>query len=62
MKQIKVIKNFTINGKEYIIDDVIDNMSYEQTVKLNEKGFIEPLKYEELIKIKRELEKSKEEL
>jgi hypothetical protein len=59
MKTIKVIKNFTANDKPYIIGDIIEDMSYNQIVKLNELGFIEPLKYEDLAIIKRELEKPK---
>lgn len=59
MKQIKVIKNFTANSKAYIIGDVITDMSYNQIVKLNELGFIEPLTFEDLAIIKRELEKPK---
>ncbi len=57
MKTIKVIKNFTANNTPYIVGDIIDNMNYEQIVRLNEKGFIEPLSYEDLAIIKRELEK-----
>ena len=54
--------NFTANNKEYIIGDEIKDLTYEQIVKLNEKGFIEPLKYEDLVLVKRELDKKKEEL
>lgn len=59
MKSIKVIKNFTANGKAYIVGDEIKDINYDQVVKLNEKGFIEPLSYEDLAIIKRELEKPK---
>lgn len=59
MKTIKVIKNFTANGKQYIVGDEIQDMSYNQIVKLNELGFVEPLSYEDLAIIKRELEKPK---
>ena len=61
MKVIAKI-NFVANEKEYIIGDEINNLTYEQIVKLNEKGFIEPLDYKDLVLIKRELEKKKEEL
>ena len=54
--------NFTANNKAYIIGDEIKDLTYEQIVKLNEKGFIEPLKYEDLVLVKRELDKKKEEL
>ena len=59
MKSIKVIKNFTANGKAYIVGDEIKDINYDQVVKLNEKGFIEPLSYVDLAIIKRELEKPK---
>ena len=59
MKTIKVIKNFTANGKAYIVGDIITDLNYNQIVKLNERGFIEPLSYEDLTIIKRELEKPK---
>ena len=53
-------ENFTANGKEYIVGDEIKNLQYYQIVKLNEKGFIEPLDYKDLVLIKRELEKEEE--
>ena len=59
MKAIKVITNFTANNKPYIKGDIIEDLSYNQIVKLNEKGFIEPLSYEDLAIIKRELDKPK---
>ena len=59
MKPIIVVKNFTANGKNYIANDEIKDMTYNQIVKLNEKGFIKPLSYEDLTIIKRELEKPK---
>ena len=61
MKTIKVIKNFVANDKPYIVGDIITDLSYNQIVKLNENGFIEPLSYEDLTIIKRELEKGKKE-
>ena len=61
MKQIKVIKNFVANDKPYIKGDVITDLTYAQIVKLNEKGFIEPLTYEDLTIIKRELNKKNKE-
>ena len=57
MRPIKVIKDFRANDKAYIVGDVIEKMSYNQIVKLNELGFIEPLTYKDLVEIKRELEK-----
>lgn len=55
-------QNFTTNNENYIQGDEIKNLTYKQIVKLNEKGFIEPLSYKDLVLIKRELEKKKEEL
>lgn len=52
-------KDFSIQGKDYIEKDEINNVSYEQIILLNEKGFIEPLSNRELILIKREIENSK---
>ena len=59
MKPIKVIKNFVANDKAYIVGDEINDLTYTQIAKLNEMGFIEPLSYEDLTIIKRELEKPK---
>ena len=52
--------DFTANGEMYIAGDEIKNLTYEQIVRLNEKGFIEPLTFKELTLIKRELEKKEE--
>lgn len=62
MKKVIAKIDFTANNEDYIVGDEINNLSYNQIVKLNEKGFIEPLSYKELVLIKRELEKKKEEL
>ena len=62
MKKIIAQVNFTTNIGNYIKGDEIENLTYDQIVKLNEKGFIEPLEYKDLVLIKRELEKKKEEL
>ena len=51
--------DFRANDMDYIKGDKIDNLTYEQIVKLNELGFIEPLTYKDLILIKRELERKK---
>jgi hypothetical protein len=61
MKKIIAKINFTSNIGNYIKGDEIKNLTYEQIVKLNEKGFIEPLEYKDLVLIEREL-KNKEEL
>ena len=62
MKKVIAKIDFTTNNEEYIVGDEINNLSYNQIVKLNEKGFIEPLSYKDLVLIIRELEKKKEEL
>lgn len=61
---VKVIakKDFTANGINYIKGDELTDLTFEQIVKLNEKGFIEPLEYKDLVIIERELRKKKEEL
>ena len=64
MKKVIAKIDFTTNNEQYIVGDEINDLSYKQIVKLNEKGFIEPLTYKDLVLIKRELEnpKKKEEL
>ena len=42
--------DFTANDIPYIKGDEIDGLNYNQIVKLNEKGFIEPLTYKDLVK------------
>ena len=59
MKKIIAKINFDLNGVNYIVGEEIHNLSYNQIAKLNEKGFIQPLKYEDLVLIKRELENPK---
>lgn len=53
-------KDFSTNKGDFIKGDELKNLSYEQIVKLNEKGFIEPLTYKDLVLIKRELENKEE--
>ena len=53
-------KNFTTKYEQYVKGDEIKNLTYEQIVKLNELGFIEPLSYKDLVIVKRELETNKE--
>ena len=59
MKKIIASKDFGLNGNYYLKDEEIPNLTYEQIVGLNEKGFIEPLEFKDLIAIKKELEQSK---
>lgn len=61
MKKIIARIDFTSNIGNYIAGDEITNLTYEQIIKLNEKGFIEPLTYKDLVLIKRELENPKKE-
>lgn len=61
MKKVIAKIDFSANGEYYIKGDEIDKLTYEQIVKLNEQGFIEPLEYRDLVLIKRELEKPKKE-
>ena len=49
--------NFELNGTFYVKGDEIKTKDIEVVRKLNEKGFIEPLKYEDLVRIERELKK-----
>lgn len=60
---IKIIAkvDFSTNIGNYVKGDEIKNLTYKQIIKLNELGFIEPLKYKDLVLIEREL-KNKEEL
>lgn len=59
MKKIIAKINFTSNIGDYIEGDEINELTYEQIVRLNEKGFIEPLDFKDLTLIKRELENPK---
>lgn len=61
MKKIIARIDFTSNIGKYIAGDEIKDLTYNQIVKLNEKGFIEPLEYKDLVLLERELKKSKEE-
>ena len=62
MKKIIAKMDFSSNLGNFIVGDEIQNLTYEQIVKLNEKGFIEPLTFKDLVLIKRELDKKKNEL
>ena len=54
--------DFVANDEQYIKGDEIKGLNYNQIVKLNELGFIEPLSFKDLTLIKRELEKKEERL
>lgn len=59
MKKVIARIDFTSNIGNYIAGDEINNLTYEQIVKLNEQGFIEPLNFKDLVLIKIELDNSK---
>ena len=61
MKKVIAKINFSANGKQYIAGDEIDTKDINAIRKLNEKGFIEPLEYKDLVLIERELNKKEEE-
>ena len=54
--------DFGFNGDYYVQGDELKGLTYEQIVQLNELGYIEPLSFKDLILVKRELEKEKEDL
>ena len=60
MKKIIASRDFEAGGKYFIKGDEIHTRNYDAIVKLNERGFIEPLDYKDLVLIKRELEKKEE--
>lgn len=59
MKKIIAKVDFTSNIGDFIAGDELNDLTYEQIVKLNEKGYIEPLTYKDLVLIKRELKNPK---
>lgn len=52
--------DFSTNIGNYIKGEEVKGLSYNQIVKLNEKGFIEPLSFKDLVLLKRELENKEE--
>ena len=55
---IKIIakKDFTRKGEPIFAGDDVKVNSVEELVKLNEKGFIEPLTLKDIVQFKKELE------
>lgn len=55
---IKIIakKDFTRKGEYSFAGEEVKVNSVEELVKLNEKGFIEPLSFKEIVQFKKELE------
>ena len=62
MKKIVAKIDFSVNGNFYIAGDEIETNDINLIKKLNEKGFIEPLDYKDLVIIERELTKKENEL
>lgn len=52
-------KDFTLDGKRFCKDKEVNVKDYMTIVRLNEKGFINPIGREELLKIKEELKNPK---
>ena len=61
MKKLEAKKDFTLDGVNYIVGDVVKVTDIVVIRKLNEKGFIKPLTYRELVILERELNKKEEE-
>lgn len=59
IKKVIVAKDFNANGVFYIAGDELKGLSFEQIVKLNEKGLIEPLELRDIVLITRENDKQK---
>lgn len=59
MKKIIAAKDFSANGVYYLAGDELKGLSFEQILKLNELGFIEPLDFKDIILITRENGKEK---
>ena len=55
MKKLIAKKDFTIDDCTYIVGDEVNVKDISVIKKLNEKGFIEPLNFKELVIIEREL-------
>lgn len=60
MKKVIAKKDFILNGNNYIVGDEVKIDNIEAITKLNEKGFIEPLSYKDLVILKREIQKKDE--
>ena len=50
-------KRINVNGNIYLKGEELKDLTYEQIVKLNEMGFIEPLNIEDLALLKKPKEK-----
>lgn len=52
-------QDFTLGGEFYFAGDEVKIKDFDKIVKLNEKGFINPLTLKELVQIKQDLEAPK---
>lgn len=57
IKKVIAAKDFMANGVYYLAGDELKGLSFEQIIKLNENGFIEPLELRDIILITRENDK-----
>lgn len=62
MKSIKAKKDFTLNNVDYFVGEEIEINNISDIIKLNEKGFVEPLTRKDIALIQRELNRKGEEL
>ncbi len=60
MKKVIAKKDFILNDKEYVTGDEIEIKDIKVITKLNEKGFVEPLSYKDLVLLEREIKKENE--
>ena len=60
MKKLEAKRDFTLDGVNYIVGDVVKVTDIAVIRKLIEKGFIKPLDYRELIIFERELNNKEE--
>ena len=59
IKKVIAAKDFNANGIFYFAGDELKGLTFEQILKLNEKGLIEPLELKDIILITRENDNSK---
>jgi hypothetical protein len=60
MKSVKAIKDFTLNGVDYFKGDEVEVKDIKDIVKINEKGFIEPLTRKDIVFLERQFKKGEE--
>ena len=56
MDKVIAKKDFVLNGINYLKGETVEIKIYDEVIKLNALGFIEPLSHSDLVLIKRELE------